>query len=102
MIVIFGYHPVHKTIGPVKENECPRCNNTSHWLLSVVTYYISFFFIPLIPTKVERFQHCPICNFKEDLAQSEFEEKKELAKLNQEAVDNDMSEAEYAQRLRNI
>ncbi len=102
MIFIFGYHPVNKTIGPIEEKDCPNCHNLRHWLLSKSIYYISFFFLPLIPTKTDYFQRCPVCKFSEQLSHSDFYAKEPLAKLNNEALNSDMSEEEYEKRLRNI
>ncbi len=102
MIFIFGYHPINKTIGPVEEKECPNCHNTKHWLLEKSTYYISLFFLPLIPTKTDYFQYCPVCRFKELLTRSEFERREALAQLNNEALRSNMSEEEYQQKLKNI
>ncbi len=102
MIFIFGYHPKTKTVGPVEDKTCPNCNNTRHWLLGKTTDFISFFFIPLIPTKTKYHEHCPVCNFTNELSRSEFERKKDLADLNSEAVNGDMSDAEYEKRLQNL
>lgn len=98
MIFVFGYHPSEKVIGPTEERDCPHCNNRRYWLLAKTTYYISLFFIPLIPTKIQRYWACPVCQYREDLAESEFDAYQAEARLNQEAVDRNMSEAEYQRR----
>ncbi len=102
MIFIFGYHPVTKTVGPVEEKTCTHCHNTRHWLLSKTTYYISLFFVPVIPTKNQRFMYCPICKAGEELAESEFKSKEPLAKLNSEALKTNMSNQEYEERLKKV
>lgn len=102
MIFIFGYHPVTRTEGPVEEIECPNCHNTRHWILTKMTYFVSLFFIPLIPTRKEHFKQCPICHFKKEVTREEFTHASDLAHLNREAVENDMSEAEYESKLKNI
>jgi len=102
MIFIFGYHPIRKSIGPVEEKQCANCNNTKHWLLEKNTYYISFFFLPLIPVKTEYYQCCPICKFSDPLTQSDYRAKEKLARLNNEALNSNMSEEEYSERLKNI
>lgn len=102
MIFIFGFHPVNKRIGPVEEKNCPNCNNSRHWILAKTTDYISFFFLPVIPTKTKRYQFCPVCNYQENLSEDVFSKKEELAKLNQEAVNSNMSDAEYEERLRSL
>jgi|AACY02.2.fsa_nt_gi hypothetical protein len=99
MLLIFGYHPIHKKVGPTEEKDCARCGNRRHWLLQKTTYWISLFFIPLIPTKILRYEACPVCQNSTDLAQSEYEEKAPLARLNQEAIDKDMTAQEYSRRL---
>lgn len=102
MIFIFGYHPISKTLGPVEEVECPNCHNRRHWLLARVTYWINLFFIPVIPTKNEYFSYCPVCNFRQQYTAEEFRQKEGLARLNQEAIERDMSEEEYQQRLNDL
>jgi RNA polymerase subunit RPABC4/transcription elongation factor Spt4 len=102
MIFIFGYHPITKTIGPVEEKTCPNCNNKRNWLLIQRTYYINLFFIPLIPTKRYRVQACPVCAFEEELSDSEFQQKSPLAKLNKEAVEGNMSDREYEEKLNKL
>lgn len=102
MIFIFGYHPITKIEGPVEERECPNCHNTRHWLLSKMTYYINVFFVPLIPTRTEHFKLCPVCKFKHEITREEFSSNRDFAHLNKEAVDTDMSDEEYNQRLKSI
>ena len=102
MIFIFGFHPVTKTVGPIEEKLCSHCNNKKHWLLTKSTYYISLFFIPLIPTKRQYLEQCPICQNNNELAESEFKSKEGLAILNTEALASNMSETEYKKRLSSL
>ncbi len=102
MIFIFGYHPIARTEGPIEEKECPNCHNTRHWLLGKMTYWINLFFIPVIPTRSEYFEYCPVCNFRQEVTREDFHHKRELAHLNKEAVKQDMSEEEYNERLKNL
>jgi len=102
MIFIFGYHPIRKNIGPVEERECPNCSNTRHWLLGEMRYWINLFFIPVIPVKSQYYEYCPVCRFSSELTREEYEGKKDLAKLNQEAVDNNLSDEEYEQRMNQL
>lgn len=98
MIFIFGYHPIRKEIGPTEERTCPNCNNQRVWVLASERYFISLFFLPVIPVNGKYFQYCPVCNYAEPLTKEEFQRKKPLAELNAEAVKKDMSEEEYEQR----
>lgn len=102
MIFIFGYHPIHHTVGPVEERECPNCHNTRHWLLGKMTYFINLFFIPLIPTRRHFYKSCPVCHFREELTREDYLTSIDLAQLNNEAVSRDMSEDEYKRRLQKI
>lgn len=102
MIFIFGYHPVKKRIGPIEEKCCPNCNNTRHWLLAKSTQYISFFFLPVIPTKTKHYCHCPVCNFEEELSADAFAEKQGLAELNEVALSKNMGHSEYEERLKSL
>lgn len=102
MIFIFGYHPITKQIGPIEEKCCPNCNNTRHWVLAKSTYFISLFFLPIIPTKTRRYSFCPVCNFDEALRADDFAQKQGLARLNKEALNKNMSQAEYDERLKSL
>lgn len=102
MIFIFGYNPIVKTVGPVEEIQCPNCNNSKHWVLEKVSYFISLFFIPIIPVKADYYIKCPICNAASNLDKQAYQNKEPLAKLNREAIDSNMFEEEYEQRLKNI
>ncbi len=98
MIFIFGYHPIKKTLGPVEEIECPNCHNLRHWLLGKMTYYINLFFLPIIPTNSTYFKYCPVCQFQHNLTRDEFIRLRDLAALNNEAVEHDMGNEEYQKR----
>jgi hypothetical protein len=102
MIFIFGYHPISKTFGPIEEVECPNCKNKKHWLLGKMTYYINLFFLPVIPTNSSYFKYCPICQFRQNIPRDEFYQLRDLAELNKEAVDKDMSNEEYEKRLKKL
>lgn len=102
MIFIFGYSPKTSTTGPVEERQCPNCNNVRHWMLHKQSHWISLFFIPVIPTKTKYFQDCPVCHYAEELSHDEYSQKEKLAELNREAVDSDMSDEDYQQRLNQL
>ena len=67
-----------------------------------MTYYINLFFLPVIPTNSSFYKYCPICNFRQNLTREEFYRQRDLAELNQEAVENDMAEEEYQRRRSKI
>lgn len=102
MILIFGYHPVTREIGPVEERTCPQCEQRRFWLLKKSSYCISLFFIPLVPTKTEKFTCCPDCGYHESLADSEFEKQRDLALLQKKALEKNWSEKEYQKQLRRL
>jgi ssDNA-binding Zn-finger/Zn-ribbon topoisomerase 1 len=99
MIFIFGYQPVTKSIGPVQEIECPNCHHKKHWILRSIQYTVSLFFLPILPLKREMTRNCPICNFSQQLTREEYQQASKLAALNKEAVETDMPEEEYENRL---
>lgn len=102
MIFIFGYHPITSTVGPVEERECPNCHNTKHWMLGKMTYYINLFFIPVIPTRTDYYKYCPVCKFRQEVTVEDYRSSKEFAHLNNEALEKDMDEKEYQNRLKNL
>ncbi len=102
MIFIFGYQPINKIVGPVEEHTCENCHHQKHWLLKKSTYYVSLFFLPVIPTKRQLSISCPVCNFSHSLTREDFAKQEKLALLNNEALKYNMSETEYESRLKNI
>ena len=98
MIFIFGISPIEKDFGPCDEITCPHCNNRRFWNLKRTTQFISFFFIPIIPTSVKRFLQCPICLVSQPLSKEEFEQKRQQADLNRDVINKNISEQEYHER----
>ena len=99
MIFIFGFEPREKTIGPVNERTCPKCNNKRFWLLKTAGNWFSLFFIPIIPYNKKYFVQCPICGESETVSTAQFEDLKKQAELNNEALADDLSADEYEERL---
>lgn len=50
-----------KPLGKTGLMDCPRCNNTSEWVIHQAKTYFSIFFIPLIPYRNEFLLSCPVC-----------------------------------------
>ncbi len=102
MIFIFGIDSIKKEIGPVEEKLCPHCSNKKHWLLQKSSRMFSLFFIPLIPFSTKYYIHCPICNYGFDVKDDELQKKRSLAQLNMEALNNDLSEKDYEEKLNKL
>lgn len=76
MIIIAGAgHPISKKFITLKIQHCFHCNNDTYWILEKTRYYISLFFLPVIPFKTEYLYYCPICGNSEKLGKEEFERK---------------------------
>lgn len=100
MFFIAGYHPVTKDLGPTVERRCPHCHNQRYWLLQRRRYYISLFFIPLIPLRTRYGEYCPICGYEEPLRPEQAQRRQQEAELNRRAVQENWSETRYAQARR--
>lgn len=103
MFFIIGWgHPIKKTIGPINEILCSNCNNSKHWLLEKTTEWVTLFFIPIIPSRTRYYTYCPICKQGQMLKKEEFDSLIPLAELNNKAMQSNMSEEDYQQRLNSI
>ncbi len=102
MIFIFGVSPNEKDFGPCQELHCDHCNNTRFWHLIRSRQMFSFFFIPIIPLATKYMLVCPICHSGKTVQQNEFEQLRDLATLNREAVDGAFSEKEYTERKNSL
>lgn len=101
MIFIFGIDSVKKNIGPIEEKLCPNCSNSKHWMLQKSSSLISLFFIPLIPISKSYSINCPICNFSSEVKGEELQNKQNLAQLNLDALNGNLSDKEYEEKLKN-
>lgn len=74
MIFIAGAGPgkpeKHMTIKP---RHCVHCNNDALWILEKTRYYVSLFFIPVIPVKTQYMFYCSVCGHAQKLEKEEFE-----------------------------
>lgn len=74
MIIIAGAGHTSSEKFVVKETKhCFHCNNTSQWLLQKTRYYISLFFIPVVPYKTSYDLFCPICGNSVKLDKESFD-----------------------------
>lgn len=62
-----------KQLGSAGLMDCPRCNNTSEWLIHQQKTYFSLFFIPLIPYRSEYILSCPVCRQADTITEEEKE-----------------------------
>ena len=58
-----------------KATHCPRCNNTTQWVLQKTRHFITLFFLPVAPYKTDYLMYCPVCGHTEVLTKEEFEQK---------------------------
>lgn len=100
MIFIFGFSPRIKTIGPVDERTCARCNNKRFWLLKSKANWFSLFFIPIIPFYKKHFIECPICGESEDVSAEQFTTLSKKAALNNQAIDGSISAEAYDEKYK--
>jgi len=74
MIFIAGAGPgkteKYATINP---RHCYHCNNDAPWILEKTKYFVSLFFIPVIPMKTQYLFYCPVCGNTQKLEKGEFE-----------------------------
>ncbi len=73
MIFIAGAGPgkVEKYVTR-KTVHCFHCNNDTPWILEKTKYYVSLFFIPVVPVKTQYRFYCPICGNTRQLEKEEF------------------------------
>lgn len=102
MIFIFGIDRIEKNIGPIEERLCSNCSNKKHWMLQKSSRLISLFFIPLIPISKKYFINCPICNFNSEITGEELQQKQNLAQLNLDVLNGNLSDQDYAEKLNNL
>lgn len=60
-IGIFGGGVKQKAMGSTSQRNCPRCHNTTPWIVYDTTKYFSLFFIPVARWGKRYFISCPIC-----------------------------------------
>ena len=61
-MIIFGFgHQKAKILGHIGAMDCPRCNNTSPFVVHQAKTYFTLFFIPLIPYSTRFLLSCPVC-----------------------------------------
>lgn len=100
-MIIFGWgHNKLKEYGPVVKRLDQHCNNEVWFnLVSNVTWG-TLYFIPVIPYAKKSFLVCPICTNGYELTEEQFNLLKPMAILNQQFIDQKITEAEYEkQRL---
>lgn len=100
---IFGWgHQTIKQIGAVFKNLCSHCHNEEYWILTRITTWFTFFFIPVIPYSVRYFLSCPICKYGLTLDDKQIGELKPIAETNQLLVDGQITQDEYQFRMKRL
>ncbi|MDQ2085504.1 zinc-ribbon domain-containing protein [Herbivorax sp. ANBcel31] len=73
-MIIFGWgHRTVKKFGPVRKVSCSNCKNESSWNLQKLTSWFTFFFMPIIPYRMDYLLVCPVCRCCLELEKEEFE-----------------------------
>jgi uncharacterized Zn finger protein (UPF0148 family) len=63
-------------------------------------YYLSLFFIPVLPLRTRYGERCPICGYEEPLSAEQARHRQQEAELNQRAVAENWNEERYAAERR--
>jgi hypothetical protein len=74
MIFIAGAQPKTEQYRLAETKYCFRCHNESRWILQKRRYFITLFFLPVVPVKTEYSYYCPICLNSETITGEKFEE----------------------------
>lgn len=73
MFIIAGAgHPKTNKYVARQTRYCSHCRNDSFWVFEETRYYVSLFFIPVLPYKTEHLTYCGICGFTDVLNREEF------------------------------
>ena len=75
MIIVAGAGPRTEKYRANKPEYCYHCGNTSRWILQKTRYFVTLFFLPVVPFKTEYSYSCPVCGNTIALTKEEFEEK---------------------------
>jgi hypothetical protein len=99
-MILFGWgHQRHKLIGPTHARKCENCNNERIWTMHKLSTWFTLFFIPVFPYSSKRLLTCPVCGQGFELSQTEFEDLRPLAELNQKLATGAISEERYHHEL---
>lgn len=66
MFFVFGYEKRRKDLGPAGERTCANCGNRRSWRRYRETGWITFFFIPVLPTGRKDLSLCPVCSHRDE------------------------------------
>jgi hypothetical protein len=69
-----GWNVYTSHLGHRQDTGCFRCHNESRWILQKRRYFITLFFLPVVPVKTEYSYYCPICLNSETITGEKFEE----------------------------
>ena len=80
MIIIAGAGHANREKYLIKEDKhCFHCNNSSKWILQKIKYFITLFFLPVVPYKTTFELFCPICGNSVKLEKETFNQMKRTA-----------------------
>ena len=72
MIFIAGTQPKTEKYRAAETKYCFRCNNESRWIVQKTRYFITLFFLPVVPVKTKYTYYCPICGNTFELTGEEY------------------------------
>jgi ribosomal protein S27AE len=76
MIIIAGAGPSKtKKYITTHKLRCQRCHNDNFWILERTRYFVTLFFLPVMPYKTVHRFYCPICGNSVLLSKEDFEQK---------------------------
>ncbi|PIV81705.1 zinc-ribbon domain-containing protein [bacterium CG17_big_fil_post_rev_8_21_14_2_50_64_8] len=61
MFFLIGWNKHSRDLGPVGEQTCAHCHNTTRWRRVELSNRLTLFFIPILTTGRSRWDICPIC-----------------------------------------
>lgn len=89
----------HNDHGPLDEELCPFCNERHFRVLSLVRYWVTVFFIPILPYRTIWVSRCTYCSGESEIDEGELPILKSRSDILQKAVDEDWSEEQLEDAL---
>jgi hypothetical protein len=93
-LFIFG-RKTERVFGPTAYVRCPRCGNTSYFVLTYVKTWLEYFFIKIFPYRRQYFLLCDICSWGAELKGERIEVAKRLNAATLASLDGSLSAGEY-------
>ena len=77
---IVGWGDRQKTVGSLKQYQCPDCHNTATWHLTKTRTWLRLFFVPVLPVATaDYWRVCPICGWAIEVSEDAVSDAKAAA-----------------------